>query len=53
VGSFVGVNARPEPGNEFVGWSGDCWGDHPIGAVRLGQQTVCKATFRVKEEIAD
>ncbi len=46
VGSLVEVFARPDPGYEFVGWSGDCWGDHPIGTARLTRQAVCTATFR-------
>lgn len=57
AGALVKVYARPEPDSEFVGWSGACRGDdqddHPSGTVRLGGQTICKATFRPKEEVAE
>ena len=54
AGALVKVYARPDPGSEFVGWSGACRGDdgedHPSATVQLGARTVCKATFRPKGE---
>lgn len=46
VGAEVPLNARPEPGYEFVRWSGACRGDGPIGTVRLSQRSQCTAVFR-------
>ena len=48
VGALVSVYARPAPGYEFAGWSGDCRGDGQIGSVRLSRRTSCTATFREK-----
>lgn len=48
TGSTVSLSATPDPGSEFVTWSGDCSGTSETVTVNLTAAKTCTATYKLK-----
>jgi uncharacterized repeat protein (TIGR02543 family) len=46
---WLGLQAAPDPGYAFTGWTGDCSGTQPNYSLALAGPRTCSATFIAKQ----